>query len=107
LLIILTFGTMKAQSGFSNDPLKAVFETKDADNFWKAFDKIVTSDNNPFEEYVKNGSLGVKGFTEYRIINADSLYSTVKGRQKDYLKSRNVLQGIAQKEKKLKAIYSA
>ncbi|MGG5207418.1 DUF2268 domain-containing putative Zn-dependent protease [Chryseobacterium sp. MIQD13] len=104
---ILSSGTMHAQSGFSSDPLNAVFETKDADNFWKAFDKMGTSDKNPFDEYMKNGSPGVKGFTEYRIINADSLYSTVKKRKEDYLKSRNVLTGLNQKERRIKAIYSA
>ncbi|PXW17733.1 MULTISPECIES: DUF2268 domain-containing putative Zn-dependent protease [Chryseobacterium] len=103
----LTFGIAKAQTGFSTDPLNAVFETRDTDCFWKAFDKMETSKENPFADYVKNGSQGVKGFTKFRIINADSLYSKVKKRREDYLKSRNVLAGIKQKEKKIRAIYSA
>ncbi|WP_157158218.1 carbohydrate-binding module family 20 domain-containing protein [Chryseobacterium populi] len=105
--VFLSFGTAKAQSGFSTDPLNAVFETKDTDSFWKAFDKMEASAENPFTEYMKNGSPGVKGFTEFRIINADSLYSKVKKRKADYLLSRNVLAGIGQKEKRTKAIYSA
>ncbi|AYZ11746.1 hypothetical protein EGY05_07345 [Chryseobacterium arthrosphaerae] len=106
-VLLLTFGISKAQTGFSNDPLNAVFETRDTDRFWKAFDKMETSKENPFADYVKDGSPGVKGFTKFRIINADSLYSKVKKRREDYLKSRNVLAGIKQKEKKTRAIYSA
>ena len=106
-VLLLTFGISKAQTGFSNDPLNAVFETRDTDRFWKAFDKMGTSKENPFADYVKDGSPGVKGFTKFRIINADSLYSKVKKRREDYLKSRNVLAGIKQKEKKTRAIYSA
>ncbi|ASK28994.1 hypothetical protein CEY12_02225 [Chryseobacterium sp. T16E-39] len=107
ITLTLIFGIAKAQTGFSNDPLNAVFETKDTDNFWKAFDKIDTSKENPFTEYVKDGSPGVKGFMEFRIINADSLYSQVKKKKTDYLKSKNVLAGIHQKEKRTRAIYSA
>ncbi|AKK74039.1 hypothetical protein OK18_16785 [Chryseobacterium gallinarum] len=106
-ILMMTFGLAKAQTGFSGDPLNAVFETKDTDRFWKAFDKMETSQQNPFADYIKEGSPGVKGFMEFRIINADSLYSKVKKRKEDYLKSRNVLAGIHQKEKKTRAIYSA
>lgn len=77
-VLLLTFGISKAQTGFSSDPLNAVFETRDTDRFWKAFDKMETSKENPFADYVKDGSPGVKGFTKFRIINADSLYSKVK-----------------------------
>ncbi|REC78642.1 hypothetical protein DRF60_09355 [Chryseobacterium elymi] len=107
IAFVIISGTLKAQSGFSGDPLNAVFETKDTENFWKAFDKMETSPGNPFEEYMKKGSPGVKGFTEFRIINADSLYSVVKKRKEDYLKTKNVLAEVGQKEKKIKAIYSA
>ncbi|KMQ61456.1 hypothetical protein ACM46_15680 [Chryseobacterium angstadtii] len=103
----LAFGMTNAQTGFSSDPLNAVFETKDTDRFWKAFDTMETSKQNPFADYIKNGSPGVKGFIEYRIINADSLYTMVKKRKEDYLKSRNVLSGINQKERRIKSIYSA
>lgn len=106
-ILLMTFGITNAQTGFSGDPLNAVFETRDTDNFWKAFDKMETSKQNPFIDYMKDGSAGVKGFTENRIINADSLYTVVKKRKEDYLKSRNVLAGIKQKEKRTRAIYTA
>jgi hypothetical protein len=105
--LLLIFGGTNAQSGFTTEPLNAVLETKDAQNFWKAFDKMETSTANPFAEYIENGSPGVKSFIKNRIINADSLYATVKKNKEEYLKTRNVLDGIGAKDKKLKASYSA
>ncbi|WP_183148082.1 DUF2268 domain-containing putative Zn-dependent protease [Chryseobacterium nematophagum] len=104
---MLACGLMSGQTNFSDNPLHAVFETKDAESFWKAFDRIETSKENPFNEYIKNGSPGVQGFVPFRIMNADSLYTTVKRRKDDYIKSRNVLSEISLKEKRIKAIYSA
>lgn len=100
-----TFSTVNAQ--FSDDPLHAVLETKDAQNFWKAFDKMETSVTNPFTDYINNGSPGLKAFIKNRIINADSLYSTVKKNKEEYLKTRNTLSGIGKIDKKLKSSYSA
>ncbi|QBA23604.1 hypothetical protein EU348_21465 [Chryseobacterium indologenes] len=105
--LLLAFGITNAQTGFTTDPLNAVLETKDAKNFWKAFDKMETSTANPFVEYIENGSPGVKSFIRNRIVNADSLYATVKKNKEEYLKTRNVLDGIGAKDKKLKASYSA
>ncbi|MBW4362770.1 DUF2268 domain-containing putative Zn-dependent protease [Flavobacterium taihuense] len=99
----LTFGQKK----FSENPLNAVFETRDTKNFWVAFDKINNLNENPFNEYIEKGSAGVKGFTQNRIINADSLFVVVKKRKTDYELSRNVLDGISGKEKRVRAIYSA
>lgn len=96
-----------AQSNFSDNPLDAIFETTDSKNFWEAFDKMDKSKQNPFIEYIQKGSLGIKGFTENRIINADSLFNVVKKRKADYAISRNVLDGISSKEKRVRAIYSA
>lgn len=104
---LLAFGITNAQTGFTTQPLNAVLETKDAQNFWKAFDKMETSATNPFVEYIENGSPGVKSFIKNRIINADSLYATVKKNKAEYLKTRNVLDGIGKEDKKLKASYSA
>ncbi|RKR05350.1 putative Zn-dependent protease DUF2268 [Flavobacterium sp. 90] len=95
------------QSNFSENPLDAVFETKDSKNFWQAFDKMDKSKENPFVEYIQKGSPGVKAFTENRIINADSLFAVVKKRKSDYELSRNVLDGLSVKKKRVIAIYSA
>lgn len=106
LFIIVTSSNF-AQSNFSENPLDAVFETKDSKNFWEAFNKMDKSKGNPFVEYMQKGSPGVKAFTENRIINADSLFTVVKNRKADYELSRNVLNGISTKEKRVRAIYSA
>jgi len=111
LIVIIFFITFSnvlfAQSNFSDNPLDAVFETKDSKNFWEAFDKMDKAKQNPFIEYMQKGSPGVKGFTENRIINADSLFAVVKKRKADYELSRNVLDDISSKEKRVRAIYSA
>lgn len=95
------------QNNFSDNPLDAVFETRDSENFWIAFDKMNKSKENPFIEYMQKGSPGVKAFTENRIINADSLFRVVKKRKADYILTRNVLNDLASKEKRVRAIYSA
>jgi len=106
-LFIIFSNCIFGQNNFSNNPLDAIFETKDSKNFWEAFDKMDKSKQNPFVEYMQKGSPGVKGFTENRILNADSLFSAVKKRKADYELSRNVLDGLPSKEKRVRAIYSA
>ncbi|MEN2488890.1 DUF2268 domain-containing putative Zn-dependent protease [Flavobacterium sp. B11] len=106
-LFIIVSNSNFAQSNFSENPLDAVFETKDSKNFWNAYDNMEKSKGNPFIEYMEKGSQGVKAFTENRIINADSLFAVVKKRKADYELSRNVLNSISTKEKRVRAIYSA
>ncbi|WP_198528494.1 hypothetical protein [Flavobacterium sp. Root420] len=103
-LFIIFSNFIFGQSNFSENPLDAIFETKDSKNFWEAFDKMEKSKQNPFIEYMQKGSPGIKGFTENRIINADSLFAVVKKRKADYELSRNVLDGLSSKEKRVRAI---
>ena len=105
--IIYFQNSVFGQNNFSINPLDAVFETADSKSFWTAFDKMGKSKENPFVEYMQKGSPGVKAFTENRIINADSLFAVVKNRKADYELSRHVLDNIAAKEKRVRAIYSA
>lgn len=108
IIIFLTISNLiSAQSDFSESPLNVVFETKDTKKFWNDFDKMNISNKNPFTEYVEKGSAGVKGFIQSRIINSDSLFVMVKKRKADYEATRNILDGISAKEKRVKAIYSA
>lgn len=107
LAIIYIQNPIFGQKNFSENPLDAVFETRDSKNFWIAFDKMDKSKENPFVEYMQKGSLGVKAFTENRIINADSLFKVVKKRKADYELSRNVLNSLSSKEKRVRAIYGA
>ncbi|WP_051234444.1 DUF2268 domain-containing putative Zn-dependent protease [Flavobacterium denitrificans] len=107
-IVLFTFSNSHfGQTNFSNNPMDAVFETKDSKNFWIAFDKMDKSKENPFKEYIEKGSPGIKAFTENRIINADSLFSVAKKRKADYERSRNVLDNLSSKEKRVRAIYSA
>jgi uncharacterized protein YjaZ len=106
-VLIYIQNTAFGQTNFSENPFDAVFETKDTKNFWFAFDKMEKTKENPFVEYMKKGSPGIKAFTDYRIINADSLFAVVKKRKADYELSRNVLDGLSSKEKRVRAIYSA
>jgi len=95
------------QAKFSESPLDAVFEINDTKVFWSSFDKMDKIKENPFKDYVTKGSAGVKAFTHNRIINADSLFAMVKRRKADYEATRDVLNGISTKEKRVRAIYSA
>ena len=106
-LLLFLSNSIFGQKNFSESPLKAVFETGDTKVFWSAFDKLQKSKENPFIDYVEKGSAGVKGFTNSRIINADSLFTMVKRKKADYELTRNVLNGISAKEKRVRAIYSA
>tara|TARA_R110002074_G_scaffold14788_2_gene51244 strand:- start:6624 stop:7514 length:891 start_codon:yes stop_codon:yes gene_type:complete len=110
LIIILTLGfyySTYCQENFSNDPLNAKFITEDIDRFWTAFSKMDELGASAFEEYINNGSNGLKGFISDRIINADSLYKMVVSRKADYLKSKNVLKDLVNKRKRIRAIYSS
>lgn len=101
VILLIIFSQYFTAQNFSDNPYNAVFETSDTDLFWKQFDKIGTSKENPFQEYIEKGSLGVKGFINGRIINADSLLAKVNIRKADYLSSKNVLKDISSKRKKL------
>lgn len=110
LLITSLLATLVvAQEGnnYSNNPLNAKFVTDDVDRFWKAFSEMEDRGVAAFEAYIQGGTPGLQGFIPYRIINADSLYSMVKRRQEDYLKSKPVLKDLNRKEKRIKSIYAA
>jgi uncharacterized protein YjaZ len=94
-----------SQSRFTHDPSQAEFVTSDVKNFWTAFDSLSLSSGNPFKEYMKKGSTGLRGFTENRIENADALYKKVVESKEDYLKSRHVLDSLPLKEKQVKEVY--
>lgn len=108
LLIFMIFPFfVYSQSRFSGDPLQAQFVTEDVDSFWKAYDIWKKEGGNPFKEYVENGTLGVKGFLQSRIENADSLLAMVKRHEQRYLDRRNSLQGLAKKRKQIQAAYAS
>lgn len=110
LVLIFTIGFYSfsnCQENYSSNPLDSKFVTEDVDRFWLAFNKMDVTNSNSFQEYIEKGSNGLKGFIEDRIINADSLYNMVISRKEDYLKSKNVLNTLKSKRKRIRAIYAA
>ncbi|WP_020568508.1 DUF2268 domain-containing putative Zn-dependent protease [Neolewinella persica] len=108
--IALIFGIFQfaiGQENYSAKPSDAKFVTQDVERFWKAFDNIDSLGQDAFADYIENGTEGVKGFTKYRIENANALYKTVNERKKDYLKSRNVLDDLDTKKQEIIKIYEA
>ena len=92
---------------FSKDPQKAKFITSDIKNFWTAFDAIENSKNNPFDNYIKNGTIGLQGFISNRIISADSLLAMVQRKKQEYEKMRGIEKLIKEKEKLIKPYFYA
>jgi hypothetical protein len=108
LLFLFVFSAVSFAQAVS-DPLKALFITKDINNFWTAFDHMnLDTSANPFEDlYLKPRSAGVQAFTPGRIENATSLLRTVQERKEDYLKARaNSLQ-MLEREKQCRATFLA
>lgn len=93
--------------GFPHDPQEAKFVTTDIQNFWKAFDSIGSSDQNPFDAYIENGTIGLQGFIPHRIISADSLLNMVNKRRNDYEKIRGIEVKIKEQEKRIKPYFYA
>lgn len=104
--ITLSFSVF-SQENFSQDPLKAKFIIEDVGRFWKAFDEMDQTKKNTFQAYIDKGTPGLKGFIDNRILGADSLYAMVKLRKDDYLKSRNLLDDLESKRKRIVSIYAA
>ncbi|RUA10579.1 MAG: hypothetical protein DSY82_04610 [Flavobacteriia bacterium] len=111
LFIFLSFALLingyGQNNSFPKDPQEAKFITRDIKNFWTAFDAVEYSKNNPFENYIRNGSPGLRGFIPNRIINADSLLSMVQRRKQDYKKMRGIEKLIKEKEKLIKPYFYA
>ncbi len=99
--------SLTAQVNFSNDPLEAEFVTEDVDRFWQAFDEMEKSGENTFQAYIDDGTPGLNGFIDNRILGADSLYAMVQLRKADYLKSKDLLLDLESKRKRIRSIYAA
>lgn len=95
------------QKKFPESPLDARFVTSDIKNFWLAFDSLEGSNRNPFETYIKKGSIGLQGFISNRIISAEELLKMVNKRKANYEKTRNVDSLITAKEKLIKPYFYA
>ena len=101
LLLFFLIQTQAQNTTFPTDPQEAKFITTDIPEFWKAFDALDTDEGNPFEDYIENGSIGLQGFIENRIMSADSLLVMVNKRKEDYAKMRGIEAKIKEQEKKI------
>ena len=103
ILLIFTslYGACGQNMNFPKTPQDAKFVTSDIENFWIAFDSINISKNNPFERYIKRGTIGLQGFISNRIMSADSLLNMVERRKDDYEKMRDIEIRIKEKEKQI------
>ncbi|MCK5872834.1 MAG: hypothetical protein KAG26_08410, partial [Methylococcales bacterium] len=101
ITVIIFTSSLKAQENYSRNPLQAQFVIEDVDRFWQAFDEMEITGENTFEAYIKNGTPGLQGFIDNRILGADSLYAKVQVRKDDYLRSRYLLDGLDAKRKRI------
>lgn len=108
-LIFFASNVTYAQSEhwFSNNPWEAKFVVEDVERFWQAFDAMEAEGVSGFERYIESGTPGLKDFVPYRIISADSIFSKAHKHKAEYLKSKDVLNDLPSKEKRIKAIYAA
>ncbi len=104
ILLLLQY-SINAQSDFPSDPLEAKLVTEDFDRFWKAFDKMDDSESNPFQDYIDNASDGLKPLAQY--LPVDQLLAAARERKNEYLASRNVLDDLDNKTKRIQSIYAA
>jgi hypothetical protein len=91
--------------GYPTDPFKAEFVTEDLPRFWAAFDALETAEGNPFEAYIEDGTPGLQGFIDDRIISAEALLEMVQNRKKEYTNFRDIEQKIKTKIKETKPYF--
>lgn len=85
---------------FPSDPLQAKFHTEDVELFWKIFDRDFPKlKGQTFQEdYIDQGSIGLKGFIKYRIESGKKLANTVKKNLTYYQNIRESSLAIAKKK---------
>jgi hypothetical protein len=105
----LIFQVQKNGNPIKENPEDAIIITEDITNFWTAFDRLESYRGNPFEAfYIKPGSEGVRNFMGHnRIVNADTLRSTVDKRKEDYLNIRKNTLGLKEIEHQCRSTYYA
>lgn len=105
VLTVLVLTKVTGQENiFPQGPQEAIFETSDISNFWKAFELVESTIGNPFETYIENVTIGLKGFIPNRIISADPLLLMVNRRRQDYEKIRAIEVKIKEVEKRDQAL---
>ena len=109
ILIIWLLNSKASIAQVVLDPLKALFITKDINNFWIAFDSLEAGyTKNPFDDlYIKKGTPGIKAFMNDRIESGTSLLNKVKERKNDYLKAKENSLKMLHNEKQCRSAFLA
>lgn len=105
LIILFTIFNLSGQTKYSTDPNVIDFITSDVERFWESFEDMDEKGKQTFEDYLNNGSDGLKDFIEYRIESPKKLYKTVIDRKDDYLKNRNILDSLDFIKEKVRKSY--
>jgi len=105
LIVLFIFYNLSGQTNYSTNPEVVEFITSDVDRFWESFDDLDVNGKRTFEDYLNNGSDGLKDFIEYRIESPKKLYKTVIERKEDYLKNRNILDSLDLVREKVRKSY--
>ncbi len=103
-----TIGQSKQIITVETEPGMAKLVYSDIDNFWIAFDKTFSNYNgNAFnDEYIKNGSDGVRNFMDNeRIVSADTLKSFVLANKSKYEAVRRNTVSLSSTEKQIRSVY--
>lgn len=96
------------QSIFPKSPDSVQLITSDIDLFWESYDKqIKDTIYNYFEDYLKNGSLGLKDFIPDRIESAEKLKELVLAEEQYYKDIKSSSYKISEFKKQIKASFYA
>jgi hypothetical protein len=92
--------------GFPN-PAEARIVTSDVAAFWTAFDRIKSNtDTVPLREYIDNGTVGLKDFTEARWKNSKTLTQAVWQQRAYYASVRNTSLAAAETAPQIRAAFA-
>lgn len=98
----------KGIKSFPSDPNNTKLITSDIDLFWKYFDlQLKDTTTNSFEQYLIEGSIGLKDFIPDRIESATELKSLVLAEQEYYQNIRASSYRVLSFEKQIKASFYA
>ncbi len=89
-MFLLPFFYCTAQE-YPNDAEKAKICTSDIDDFWDAYDKVIVDTiSNVFEDYLNNGTIGLKDFIPGQIESAIELKKLILSEKDYYSKIRSI-----------------
>ncbi len=90
------------------DPLDAAIETTDAGAFFRIYDAANGRPNAAdLQPYIRNGSPGVQGFLEHRIVSAQNLAAVVAAQPQTYVDARACARQLGTVRERVRAAFLA